>query len=88
MTTPLERLDEAVRAFVKETDPDDPGIVTGWVLGFQCVTYTDYPGCDPAMFGSSYALGPGTSGETGIGLADMTRSRVRRALLSYEDDDE
>lgn len=67
-----KRLDSAVTDFHRAVcRPDDPKIVTGWVL-----VYTAADGSGNEM--SNYAAGEGTALPTAVGLLDMFKDQFKR----------
>lgn len=79
--TPLEVLDEAVRAFTREA-LDDSGSLSAWVLGVQTNVITGQSGVLPLVFSSYYAMGPSTSPEAAIGLLRFTEARLTSTFLA------
>lgn len=82
--TALDRLDEAVRAFIEETSQGDPGVLSGWIIGYQTSTFTDDPALVTLATRSAWTMSASTTAESGIGLLRLTTLRLERDLLSYE----
>jgi hypothetical protein len=66
--TPIEKLQEAVQQFVAEVDGDEAGMVTAFILGYECTRFTDEPGMDARVAATDYTTGPGTTLTTAVGL--------------------
>lgn len=82
----IDRLDDAVRAFLLECGDEDT--VSGWVIGYQTSRITADPRFLPLTTATDYTLSPSTTGETALGLLTLTKSRLERAMLSYDDVDD
>ncbi len=69
--TPLQKLDDAVHEFLRETEQLDEGaFVTGWAFGVaRARVQSDMPQALPLAHGMTYALGPQTSIVQAAGLA-------------------
>jgi hypothetical protein len=83
--TPLERLDDAIREFVAAADE---GQLQGWTLAWQSVRLANEEGVLPLVFGSDFTMGPSTSPEMAMGLAQLTRARLERQMVYGEPDDD
>lgn len=64
--TPIEKLDEAIRAYIVECD--ESGELGGWALSYQTVQIVSDPALLPLAFGWQWTLGPSTSAALAIGL--------------------
>jgi hypothetical protein len=88
--TPLERLDDAVHAFLEETGQGHKA-VTGWVLGISTsrVEASDDGETIPLVTGAQYALGPQTSTTDAGGLVQFLGVVLERAhwRMLNEDDE-
>lgn len=85
--TPLEHLDEAVRAYVDATE--GVGFVSGWVVAYETQTMTTEEGVLPIMTSFDYTMGAATSPTTAVGLLQVTLRVLQTELVSaYFDDGE
>lgn len=82
--TPVERLEDAIAAFVTEVD-DDGGTLAGWVLTFQ-KTRIQIPesGTGPLSWDANYAVGSGISPFAALGLLAYAEHTIRRH--TFEED--
>jgi hypothetical protein len=90
--TPLERLDEAIHAYLDETGQAHKAI-NGWVVGISTsrVEASDTGDVLPLVSGAQYALGPQTSTTDAAGLAQFLSVVMERAhwhMLNAGDEDD
>jgi hypothetical protein len=87
--TPLQRLDDAVHEFFRETGVTDDGKwITGWVIAASTAR-TDHSIDDiPLVTGAQYALGPQTSTTDAAGLARFLDVVIERATWNMLSDDD
>lgn len=87
MSTPLERLDDAIHAFIAETGGEGKAI-TGWVLG--CSTSRIEVSEDdslPLVTGATYSFGPQTSTTDAGGIVQFLSVVIERAHWGMLADD-
>lgn len=83
--TPLQKLDEAISDFVSATGGDT---VSGWILGWQEMAFTDEVGVLPILTRPNYTFGAGTTLETASGLSRFLTHVTDAGLLSAIQGDE
>lgn len=93
MSTPLERLGEAIESFLKETEQlADGRFMTGWVMAASTAhLQTEDSGALPMVSGATYALGPETSTIQAAGLTkflDVVLERTTWSMLTPDEDDD
>lgn len=85
MSTPLQRLDDAIHQFLTETgELVDGKWVTGWILSASTARVEDGGEHLPLVSGAQYALGPQTSITDAAGLARFITQVVDRAFRDDE----
>lgn len=89
--TPLERLDDAIQAFLTETDDGEGRFMTGWALGISTARIqSDDTDALPMVTGMYYTLGPQTSIVQLAGLAkflDVVAENAMYGTLNTRDAD-
>lgn len=89
--TPLQKLDDAIHDFLKETGSLDNGKwVTGWTLGISTARVDPDGENVPLVTGAQYALGPQTSTTDAAGIVrflDVVLERATWAMLNDGDGD-
>jgi hypothetical protein len=84
--TPLQRLDDAIAAFLDEVD-DDGGTLAGWVLAYQKTKIQELgPEIDPISWGTDYAISAGISPATALGLVAIAERTIRRHATEEADE--
>jgi len=83
--TPLQKLDEAISDFVSATGGDT---VSGWIIGWQEMAFTDEVGVLPILTRPNYTFGSGTTLETASGLSRFLTHVTDAGLLSAIHGDE
>lgn len=93
MVTPLQKLDNAIEEFFRETEQlEDGGFITGWALGVsKAKIQSDVESALPLVSGMTYAFGPQTQVAQLAGLArylDIVAEKAMWQSLEEDDDDD
>ena len=93
VVTPLQKLDNAIEEFFRETEQlDGGGFITGWALGVsKARIQAEDETALPLVSGLTYAFGPQTNVDQLAGLAkylDIVAERAMYQSLGEGDDDD
>jgi hypothetical protein len=90
VVTPLQKLDNAIEEFFRETEQlGDGGFITGWALGVsKAKIQAAYEDRLPLVSGLTYAFGPQTNVDQLAGLAKYLDTVAEKAMWASLDDDE
>jgi hypothetical protein len=84
--TPIEILDDAVRAYVAALD-DHNGELSSWALCSQTTKIEYSEDRMPLMHQPDLTSGPSTSPATALGLLGMGKAIITNALFAADDED-
>jgi len=86
MSTPIERLDDAVAEFLK--DIEEGGSLSGYALTWQTIQLSgDGENISIAGYHSDQTMGTMTSPELAVGLLELATARVKNFLVGYPEND-
>jgi hypothetical protein len=88
--TPLEKLDDAVHEYIKETTGEDPSrSVAGWALGIETTALVFEENALPLADAQHYVFGPQTTISQAVGLgrfvANVLEQHIVNRALENED---
>lgn len=88
--TPLERLGEAIRVFLEETESIPPtAVMSGWVVvATHSRVQSEDPDALPLVSGTQYAIGPETSVTDAWGMARFLDLVIQRSTWQMLGDSE
>ena len=92
MATPLEKLDDAIHEYMRETAGSDwNGAVAGWALGIETTAIVNDPDSVPLADAQWYCSGPQTTSTQAIGLgryvAEVYETHIVNRTLYSDDED-
>lgn len=82
--TPLERVADALQAFVNAIDEEAPVLLRGGVVAWESVIYNDD---GDAMFKVNYAALPNTSMASTIGILDLATDVAKHDMFPDEEEE-